>query len=154
LGRGGNERFGPPAFFAAGGRAVRLAAGDFNGDGKPDIAVSLDDDQGLPNGRLAILLNDGTGKFGAPNIIDLTGDPVTPFIADLNNDGKLDIDVGLSTGTTDGRVAVLLGNGAGSFAPAPNSPLTTFTQNTGVIAMAITTKTTDAIWQYRRVPAA
>ena len=125
LGRGGTGRFGPPTSFPAGGLPRRMAAGDFNGDGKPDLAVSIDD---IPNsflGNLSILLNDGTGKFSAPILISLPGDPVQPVTADVNNDGKLDIATALSDGTIDGKLAILLGNGAGSFAQAANSPIAT-----------------------------
>ena len=68
FGRGGTERFGPPTNYPAGGPPQRIAVGDFNGDGRPDLAVSLDG-FGQSSGRLSIMLNDGTGKFGAPNII-------------------------------------------------------------------------------------
>lgn len=124
LGRGGTERFGPPISFPAGGPPRRMAVGDFNGDSKPDLAVSLDS-FGQPAGRLSILLNDGTGKFGAPNLINLPANPSRLVLGDLNNDGKLDIVTELSTGTTDGIVAILLGNGAGGFSHAANSPFAT-----------------------------
>jgi FG-GAP-like repeat len=124
LGRGGSEEFGPPATFPAGGLPQRIAVGDFNGDGKPDLAVSLDSTS-LP-GHLSILINDGTGKFGAPNLVAVPGAPIQPVVADVNNDGKLDVVTALSTGTTDGMVTVLLGNGAGSFSQAANSPFATF----------------------------
>lgn len=134
LGRGGAERFGPPTTFPVGGLPRRMGAADFNGDGKPDLAISLDSFGGASR-RLAILLNDGTGKFAAPNIINLTGDPVLPVFGDLNNDGKLDIVAGLSTGTTSGTVAILLGDGAGGFSPAANSPIHTLSSNPGTVAI-------------------
>ena len=134
LGRGGTQRFGPPNNFPAGGIARSVSAGDFNGDGKPDLAISLDNFSG-PSRKLSILLNDGTGKFGAPSIIDLAGDPRVPVISDLNNDGKLDIVTGLSTGSNDGSVAILLGNGAGGFTQAANSPLSTGSNNPGAVSV-------------------
>lgn len=133
LGRGGADRFGPPTSFSAGGRPQRLGVGDFNGDNKPDVAVSLDGSG--PTGRLSILLNDGTGKFSAPSIVNLPGNPVKPFVSDVNNDGKLDIVTGLSNGNSDHPVAVLLGNGAGGFTQAPGSPFPTFSINGGEIAI-------------------
>ena len=134
LGRGGADRFGPPISFSAGGPPRRLIVGDFNGDNKPDVAVSLDS-FGQPNRRLAILLNDGTGKFLAPSIVSLPGDPTKLFIGDFNNDGKLDIVTGLSNGSSDHIVAVLLGNGAGGFTQAPGSPFPSFSINGGEIAI-------------------
>ncbi len=128
LGRGGTQKFGPPISLPTGGRPRRPAVGDFNGDGKPDLAVSLDS-FGQPSGRFAVLLNDGTGKFGIPNIITLQGDPLQPIVGDLNNDGKLDIVAALFTGSNDGKVAIFLGNGAGGLSGAANSPLTTLSIN-------------------------
>jgi len=134
LGRGGTEKFGAPTGFPVGGLPRRMAAGDFNGDGKPDLAVGLDGFAEPPR-KLSILLNDGTGKFGAPSFINLAGDPVQPVLGDLNNDGKLDIAVGLSTGTTDGIVAILLGNGSGGFSQAANSPFPTFSTTASQLAI-------------------
>ena len=134
LGRGGTERFGPPANFPAGGDARTVAVGDLNGDGKPDIIVTLDSFF-EPLGRFSILLNDGTGKFGPPGIINTQGFPAQPVLADVNNDGKLDIVAGVFDGTSDGRVAVLLGNGAGGFSQAANSPFTTFSSNSAAVVV-------------------
>jgi hypothetical protein len=124
-GRGGNEKFGPPTYFPVGGQPQRMAVADFNGDGRPDLAVSLDHVANSNIGTLSILLNNGTGQFGAPILNTFQGDPIQPVPADLNNDGKIDIITGLSTGTTDGKVAVLLNNGAGVLSAAPNSPIIT-----------------------------
>lgn len=129
MGRGGTEKFGPPINFNAGGPPRRMAAGDFNGDGKPDLAVSIDDDPNSFPGILSILLSDGTGKLAAPILISLPGNPIQPVVGDLNNDGKLDIMAGLFTGTQDGKVTVLLGNGTGGFSQAANSPIATFSSN-------------------------
>jgi len=132
LGRGGTERFGPPNTFPTGGQPTRLAVGDFNGDGKADLAISLGGvDPRM--GRLSILINDGTGKFGPPSFINLPGDPVQPIVKDINNDGKLDIFTALSTGTTDGSSTVILGDGNGGFSQAPNSPFATFNTNASMV---------------------
>ena len=57
------------------------------------------------------------------------------MLGDLNNDGELDIVTGLFTGTTDGKVAVLLGDGAGGFSQAPNSPFSTFSQGASSVVI-------------------
>jgi len=133
-GRGGTEKFGPPTNFPAGANARSVTAGDLNGDGKPDLIVDLDD-FGQPTGRISILLNDGTGKFGAPGIISLTRDPGRPVLGDVNNDGKVDMVVGSSVGISSGRVAVLLGDGAGGFTNAANSPFITTSDNAPAVVI-------------------
>lgn len=133
-GRGGTEKFGPPTNFPAGASARSVTVGDLNGDGKPDLIVNLDD-FGQPTGRLSILMNDGTGKFGAPSIINVTSSLGRPVLADVNNDGKVDIVIGASVGISSGRVAVLLGNGAGGFTNAANSPFITTSDNAPAVVV-------------------
>ena len=134
LGRGGTERFAPPTTFPAGGPARQISVGDFNGDGKPDLAVTIDG-SGPPTGKMSIILNDGTGKFAAPSIVSMPGDPYKAILGDVNNDGKLDIVTGLSTGTTDGKVTVVLGDGAGGFTTAPGSPFFSFSRNASQVVI-------------------
>ncbi len=88
-----------------------LAAADFNGDRKPDLAVAFDESSGV-----WILLGDGAGGFGAATTI-LAGTPSSLVAADLNRDGKADLAV------TRRRVIVLLGNGTGAFRAAAGSPI-------------------------------
>jgi hypothetical protein len=89
----------------------RPALGDFNGDGKPDIALL----EGSPS-SVVVMLGDGAGGFVQAGPSTSTG--VTsvhvPRRADFNKDGKMDLAV-LSSG---GDVVTLLGNGAGGFSPA------------------------------------
>lgn len=86
-----------------------IAAGDFNGDGIPDLIV-LD---GYSGGG-AILLGKGDGTFTAGQ--QLTGSVYPGSIAtgDFNGDGKLDLAIGSNSGLT-----VLLGKGDGTFTISP-----------------------------------
>ena len=91
-------------------------AGDFNGDGKLDVAWT-----DTATGSLNLSLGDGKGGFAAPIATPLTffGPPDFQLIVgDFNSDGKLDV-----AGTTAaGRAYLLLGNGDGTFTPSYLTP--------------------------------
>ncbi|HKU76166.1 MAG TPA: FG-GAP-like repeat-containing protein [Pyrinomonadaceae bacterium] len=118
-GRGGTDQFGPPIGVQLPGRVDQVTVGDFNGDTKPDLVVNFDD-FGQPTGRIAVLINNGTGQFLAPKIVTVPGDPSLPIFGDLNNDGKLDLVTALFTGVIGGRIVVLLGDGTGGLTQVGN----------------------------------
>jgi hypothetical protein len=95
---------------------VVVAAGDFNHDGKLDVAVSYVNptDQ---NTYVTIMLGNGNGSFtptGASYLIPLNPDlPGDLFAADFNNDGKLDVVTACGI-----EICLLLGNGDGTLNPA------------------------------------
>ena len=95
--------------FGAQPRAIATA--DFNSDGKLDLAVTLPS-----NGRVTILLNDGTGGFptdGSSALsYTLNFQPSAIKTADINNDTKADLVV-ITPGLN--RLVLLLGNGSGGF---------------------------------------
>ncbi|MFP5226749.1 MAG: FG-GAP-like repeat-containing protein [Acidobacteriota bacterium] len=92
-----------------------IAVGDFNGDGKDDVAVSNSQDD-----TVTILIGNGDGTFTAAPIA-LTGSQPSAMVAgDFNRDGKLDLAI-LNAG--NGTITVELGNGDGSFTPSPLSPI-------------------------------
>jgi Bacterial Ig-like domain (group 3)/FG-GAP-like repeat len=102
--------------YPAGFTPVAAALGDFNGDGKLDIATA-----NINGGDVSILLNNGDGTFGAA--VDYpSGGYLTSSLAvgDFNHDGKLDLALanGGTTQENDQNLAILLGNGDGTFQPA------------------------------------
>ena len=94
--------------------ASYIVLGDFNGDGKPDIAVS---GGASGSGEVSILINNGNGTFKSPVNYSISGNVQALATADLNGDGKLDLVV--SSGGTSATISVLLGNGDGTFG-SPN----------------------------------
>jgi hypothetical protein len=96
---------------------ARMVAGDFNGDGKADIAYFATDSAGVRS--IGTLLGDGAGHFvtGPASTIVSPG-VVTLTAADVNGDGHLDLiaSTGYSNGANlPGEVLVLRGAGDGSF---------------------------------------
>jgi uncharacterized protein (TIGR03437 family) len=89
------------------------AAGDFNQDGRPDLAVATSDFD-----KVSVLLGQGNGTFGAATNFD-TGDfPIAIVTGDFNADGRLDV-VTANQPTTN-NVSLLLGNGSGGLGAPTN----------------------------------
>src|SRR5215472_1474075 len=79
--------FTPPTY-AVGFTPVAKAVGDFNGDGKQDLAVVNEG-----SNTVSILLGNGDGTF-RPAVNYATGSlPVGVAVGDLNGDGHLDLAV-------------------------------------------------------------
>jgi hypothetical protein len=107
-----------------GTRPDGLAAGDFNEDGKPDLAVALRN-----SNQLVLLTGDGNGGFSTGTLISNVGPsgstPDHVVVGDFNGDGHQDVAVSLSGLYVSGGVAVFLGDGNGGLSPAAGSPMIT-----------------------------
>jgi hypothetical protein len=109
-----------------------VAIGDFNQDGRPDLAIS-----NFGSASLTIYLGSQFGTFptATHSTINVMPHPRPVVIADFNGDGKQDLATGGGPGSGNpGSIWVLLGNGAGAFASAPGSPFATGPDPLGLAA--------------------
>src|SRR5215831_3898748 len=86
-----SAQFQPHVDYAVGPSPYGAAIGDFNKDGKPDLAVA--NNAGGPAGTLSILLGNGDGTFQPHKDFAAGGSPHSIEVADFNQDGKLDLAV-------------------------------------------------------------
>ncbi|MCA1567660.1 MAG: FG-GAP-like repeat-containing protein [Acidobacteria bacterium] len=106
-------------FNSGGSRPNDVVAGDFNGDGKLDLAVA--NGRGFNDrGKVAILPGDGAGNFGTATTYNAFN-PISIVSGDFNGDNKPDLAMTVEGGgpAIDGwpsTVSVMLGNSAGTFA--------------------------------------
>ena len=84
-----------------------LANGDFDGDGKEDLAVA-----NMGSNTVSILIGAGEGKFTVKESLSVGKSPRAVVAADLDRDGKLDLAV---ANAASNDVTILLGNGQGNF---------------------------------------
>ena len=113
LGNGGGsfDFFGKAKNYAVGDKPSSIAIGDFNRDGKRDLAVT-----NSGSGTVSILWGSGTGQFfRAATDFAVGADPESVAVGDFNGDGNPDLAVANRAPAT---VSILLGNGAGSFGAA------------------------------------
>jgi len=118
----GDGTFGTGASFPAGAFPFYLTVGDFNGDGKPDLAVSVLASQDKAPGTVDVLIGKGDGTFAAavPYTVGLA--PATIVTADFTGDGIPDLVVlDAETGITN-KVWVLPGKGDGTFLTPVTTP--------------------------------
>src|SRR5262249_45980991 len=106
--------FAPPQTFDAGHNPTLIAVEDFNGDGKPDLAIADGDAPDVPIGgsdnAVSVLLNTtptgaNTVSFAPRQEFAVGNRPISVAAADLNGDGLPDL---VTANLLDGTVSVLL----------------------------------------------
>ena len=109
----GAGHFGAATSFTtgAGTNPNSVAVGDFNGDGKQDLAVA-----NFNSFNVSILLGNGAGGFSAPTSFGVGADSVFVAVGDFNGDGRQDLALSFETD----YVSVMLGDGAGNFGASTN----------------------------------
>ena len=113
--------FGAATSYPVGTSPAAVVTGDFNGDGKLDIAVA-----NTGSGSVSILLGNGDGTFKAAMNFNTGNSPSVVAVGDFNGDGKLDLALfqpGAPQSLRAGSVSILLGNGDGTFQAARTQAL-------------------------------
>lgn len=128
------RQFLAPSTYDVGNDPVGLAAGDLNGDDKPDLVSvnTIMNASGTGDSSVSVLLQDpaNPGKFLSTTNYPTGFSPVSVAIGDLNRDGKPDLAVSDTTG-----ISILLqsSTAAGQFLPLTTIPI----QNGGTSSLAI-----------------
>jgi len=107
------DSFAPLITSSKAGGGELLGVGDWNGDGKPDLATASD-------GWVGVHLGNGDGSFGSSRVYATTAAPGTLALADFDADGQLDVATTTANywrhgGADSTALDVLLGVGDGSF---------------------------------------
>jgi hypothetical protein len=98
--------------YGAGTSPSSVAIGDFNGDGRADLAAA-----NYGSNNVSVLLGNSNGTFQAAVNSAVGGGPIAVTVGDFNGDGKTDL---AAANLNVGNVGVLLGNGNGTFQAAVN----------------------------------
>jgi hypothetical protein len=126
--------FSPQVEFPTGNGPISVSIGDFNGDGKPDLATA-----NQTSNNASILLNTTATGAATPtfatNVDFPTGNrPVSVSIGDINGDGKPD----LATANFNSNTASILLNTTATGAATPTfAPQATFPTGTGPNSVSI-----------------
>jgi FG-GAP-like repeat/FG-GAP repeat len=107
----GKPLFEQAPMYPAGESPTSVIIGDFNGDGRPDIATASSG-----AGTIDVLVADPKGGYGAPIQSSTAKEkPAAMVTGDFNGDGVLDL---ATVNPADSTVSIFLGNGDGTFQPA------------------------------------
>jgi len=129
----GNGTFRAPIVSAT--RAVPMATGDLNGDGRVDVVA-----RGHVVPELLVLPGNSDGTLGAPVTVARPQPVAFALVADLDNDGRLDLATGYDA---EGNYDVDIRRGNGDFTFAP--PITIVTDAEGPRAGIVTDVNGDGL---------
>jgi probable HAF family extracellular repeat protein len=101
-----------------------MTTGDFNQDGRTDVAVPSSGSLGNPGNSVSLWFGNGDGTFSGQTNVAIGDRPWAVAAGDFNADGKVDLAV---ANVDNNTVSVLMGNGDGTFQapltfPTGNSP--------------------------------
>jgi hypothetical protein len=124
--------FAPPQTFAIGQGVHPVAVGDFNGDGKPDLAI-------ISGGGVSVLLNTTPARatiptFAPPQTFAAGLTPGSVAVGDFNGDGKPDLVI---ANVNDNTVSVLLNTTAVGATTPSFAPQQTFATGAEPAAVAV-----------------
>lgn len=100
--------FGGALTYTVGSQPHGLAAGDFDNDGKIDIASAL-----FGSNEVSVVINDGVGGFNPASSYSAGAGPRSVVAADVNRDGFLDL---ISANGSTNTISVFINNGDGTLA--------------------------------------
>jgi len=110
----GGGAFAPAVNYTVGTGPIAIAAADFNGDGKLDLATS-----NKGSSDVSVIIHQGNGTFGAAAGYPSGTTLSSLLAADLNGDGKPDLAATSNTGSVSvllsGTLTILLNQGNGTF---------------------------------------
>ncbi len=108
----GTGMYGAPVMYTAPDVSEAVTAGDIDGDGDIDIVVGITGLNEMGTG-VALYRNNGDGSFTPPVVVPSGGTaPTDVALADLNNDGRLDIIV---AHFRSNLIGILTNQGGGTF---------------------------------------
>jgi FG-GAP-like repeat len=124
----GNGKYGAATYYAISGPPSGIAIGDFNADGKLDVAVTLGA-YNAADGKVAVFRGNGDGTLQLPVYYPVSIPANSIAVADFNNDNRPDIAVIGNTDNNAKNTVAILTNTGSSFTEHSFTAPTYFTAN-------------------------